>query len=249
MDALTISAASGIRARMESLELLANNIANQATAGYKADQEAYSLYVAPEAWEDYRGGPEEPATLPVVERQWTDFSQGTLTPTGNSLDLALSGRGFFVVEGAAGPLYTRNGSFRVNPSGRLETQEGYAVLNPSGQPIQLDPQLPLEIDKLGEVYQDNALVAQIAVAELQDTSQLQKRAGTYFAVQGVQPGMASTGSVDVHQGKLEAGNTSPAEAAVRLVNVMRQFEMLQRAVQIGSEMNRRAADDVARVGS
>jgi len=96
MDALTAIAASGLRSRMESLDLLANNIANATTGGYKSDREFYSLYSAPEA--------ESLSTMPVIERPWTDFSQGSLRRTGNPLDLALSGKGFFAVTGPAGPL-------------------------------------------------------------------------------------------------------------------------------------------------
>ena len=89
MDTLTISAASGMRARMESLDMLANNMANADTNGYKTDREFYNLYVSPEA-EAAEGSP---ATLPVIERPWTDFSQGSLRPTGSPLDLALTGKG------------------------------------------------------------------------------------------------------------------------------------------------------------
>src|SRR6185312_9331939 len=72
MDALTGAAASGLRARMESLDMLANNLANTETGGYKIDREFYSLYVAPEA-----AGADAPTTMPVIEKAWTDFSQGT----------------------------------------------------------------------------------------------------------------------------------------------------------------------------
>ena len=99
MDNLTISAASGLRTRMESLDMLANNLANTETSGYKTDREFYNLYQSADAAE---GGGE--ATLPVVERPWTDFSQGTLRVTGGSLDLALSGKGFFTVDGPSGSL-------------------------------------------------------------------------------------------------------------------------------------------------
>jgi len=79
--------------------MLANNLANAATAGYKSDREFYSLYVAPEALEPALAGfSAAPATLPVIQSHWTDFNQGTLTPTGNPLDLALSGKGFFVAD-------------------------------------------------------------------------------------------------------------------------------------------------------
>src|SRR3954468_11041188 len=100
MDPLTGIAASGLRARMESLELLANNVANAATGGDKADREFYGLYKSTDADSD--------ATMPVIERPWIDQSQGLVHGTGNPLDLALSGRGFFSVEGPRGPLYTRN---------------------------------------------------------------------------------------------------------------------------------------------
>ncbi len=100
MDPILISAASGLRSRMESLDMLANNIANGSSGGYKADREFYSLYMAPEA----AGSAPSAGTLPVIEKPWTDFSQGELRSTGNPLDLALAGRGFFAVQGPAGPI-------------------------------------------------------------------------------------------------------------------------------------------------
>src|SRR5205085_9687154 len=111
MDPLTAVAASGLRARMESLELLANNVANASTGGYKADREFYGLYRAPEA--------DSVSTIPLIERPWIDHSQGTLHGTGNPLDVAVSGRGFFSVERPHGPLYTRNGTFRLARDGKL----------------------------------------------------------------------------------------------------------------------------------
>src|SRR5579864_1876133 len=108
MDALTIAATSGLRSRMDSLDLLANNMANTATSGFKMDREFYSIYASVDSNDGISGNPS--ATLPVVERQWTDFSPGELQTTGNNLDIALEGSGFFVVAGPKGPLYTRNGN-------------------------------------------------------------------------------------------------------------------------------------------
>lgn len=244
MDSLTILAASGIRARMESLEMLANNIANQATAGFKADREFYGLYLSPEAL-DAAGG--RATTLPVIERQWTDFSQGTLTLTGNPLHLALSGEGYFLVQGPAGPLYTRNGSFHLSRGGVLETQQGYAVLDRDRQTVRLDPGLPVEVAADGSVRQQGQTVATLAVVEFADPAALSKHEASYF--QGAETAARPAARAEIHQGKLESANFSPAEAAVRLVGVMRQFEMLQKAVQLGVEMNRRAVEEVARVGS
>lgn len=245
MDSLTISAASGMRARMESLELLANNIANQATAGYKSDRESYNLYLASEAVE--LGAP-EPALLPVIERNWTDFAQGTLTPTGNPLDVAISGPGFFTVEGPGGVLYTRNGNFRLSPGGDLESSEGYSVLDPSGAPVTVDPTRPVQISESGVLTQDGVPVAELGLVSFGQAGSIEKHSGCYFRPtdRRVKPQQAADSRI--HQGKLEAANFSSAEAAVRLVEVMRQFEMLQRAVSLGSEMNQRAAEEVARVG-
>ncbi len=116
MDQIAVTAASGLHARMEALDLVANNLANATTGGFKLDREFYSLFSAGEG-SDVTGN--SGTKLPVIQKQWTDFSQGTLTPTGNSLDLGLSGKGFFVVNGPSGPLYTRSGSFQLSASGAL----------------------------------------------------------------------------------------------------------------------------------
>jgi flagellar basal body rod protein FlgG len=245
MDALTISAASGIQARMESLEMLANNISNQATAGFKTDREFYSLYRTASG-SDFPVERPAPA-LPVVERQWTDFSQGSITPTGNPLDLALLGPGFFTVDGPNGPLYTRNGQFHLDNDGALRSQEGYPVLDRSGAAVQLDPSRTVEFTADGAIHQEGTPVAELCVVEFAEPGALSKLAGTYFAsaVPGTSPPQSS--ATQVYQGRLEGANAAPAEAAVRLVGVMRQFEMLQKAVRLGSEMNRRAVEEVAKV--
>ena len=241
MDALAASAASGIRARLESLELLANNLANQATAGYKADRAAYNLYSAFPTW--WNASP----VLPVVERQWTDFSQGTLTATGNPSDVALSGPGFFMVQGPSGVLYTRNGNFRVGAGGEWLTEDGLPVLDPGSKPVRIDPQRPFEVSRTGEILQEGVVVARLGVVEFDRPEMLRKRRGVYFEAASAALRPRPARRAEVYQGKLEGANLNPAEAAVRLVNVMRQFEMLQRALRIGSEMNRKAVDEVARL--
>src|SRR5919112_6207083 len=119
MDPIEAAAASGMRARLESLDMLANNIANSATAGYKVDREFYSIYQDAEA----AGG----ALSPVIDKPWTDFSQGQLQATGRPLDVALDGKGFFAVNGPSGPLYTRNGAFRITSARDVTSAEGYPV--------------------------------------------------------------------------------------------------------------------------
>jgi len=244
MDALTVSAASGLRARMESLEMLANNLANAATGGYKADREFYSLYVSPEA-ED---GSTPASTLPVVERQWTDFSAGSLRVTNNPLDVALAGRGFLAVEGPSGPLYTRNGSFRLAADGALVASEGYPVRAAGGGTLRLEPGVPVEILPDGTVRQRGQAAGRLELVDF-SAGGLAKRGNTYFQAAGPAVRTATAAGTQVHQGKLEDSNVGAPESAVRLVSLMRQFEMLQKAVSLGSEMNRRALEEVARPGS
>jgi flagellar basal body rod protein FlgG len=235
---------------MESLEMLANNIANQSSAGYKTDREFYSLYLTSDAL-DATGSAIAPLppTLPVVERHWTDFSQGTLRETGNKLNLAISGSGFFTVGGPSGALYTRNGDFQLSAGGQLETQHGYPVLDSAGRKIQLDPALDIDIAADGTIKQAGTTVGVLGLAEFSEPNALAKHAGTYF-----QPGDANiqpikAAGTEIHQGKLETANFTAPEAAVRLISVMRQFEMLQRALTLGGEMNKKAVEEVARVGS
>jgi flagellar basal body rod protein FlgG len=229
---------------MESLDLLANNVANASTGGYKADREFYSLYVAPEA-QDY----DSPTTMPIIEKPWVDLSQGILTNTGNSLDVALNGKGFFAVAGPNGPLYTRNGGFHLAADGTLVTAEGYSVRSTSGAPLIAQSSLPIDISGDGILQQNGQAIGQLDVADFTSTAGLAKQGSNYFRVldPSVKPNVPPATSVE--QGKLESSNTGTAESAVRLVNVMRQFEMLQKAVTIGNDMSKQAIEQVAKVGS
>ncbi len=236
MDSLTAMAASGMRSRMESLDLLANNIANASTGGYKADREFYSLY----AEED------NPATMPVIQKPYTDLSQGVLQSTGNTLDFAISGQGFFTVQSPSGPLYTRNGNFRLDASGKLISAEGYAVQGAAGA-ITVAGKQPIEVSSDGTVTQDGKVIGQLRIADFTSGAGLTKQGNNYFRV--ADPGgmvKAPAGS-SVEQGKLEASNSGTAESAVRLVSIMRQFEMLQKAASMGADMDKQAIEQVAKV--
>lgn len=294
MDLLSSAAAAGLRSRTEALEMLANNIANAQTSGFKADRELYSKYQTGEAWDAHTGwldtgwldtsrlgtGRLDTPVMPDIDNHWTDFAQGPLQVTGNNLDLALQGRGFFVVEGSGGNrLMTRDGHFRLSPQGRLETTDGYAVLGVrvengerKAEPLMLDPRLTVEIGRDGAIRQPgaagaaagtvgaagagsagaganaggNPVVGQLLLTDPTNPQLLPKRSGNYFSLDPRFLEQAPR-TAEVQQGKLEGANFSPAEAAVRLVNVMRQFETLQRAMQLGGEMSRRAVEEVARV--
>jgi flagellar basal-body rod protein FlgF len=245
MDPLTSAAASGIRARIESLDILANNIANASAPGFKADREFYGVYLSSEAAQSSNGA--DAAVLPVIERQWTDFAQGSLSATSNPLDLALNGRGFFAVTSPSGPAFTRDGNFRLSPQGKLETIDGYAVQDPNGKPILLDSSQPIEVGPDGAIRQAGQEISKIAIVDFKDPAALAKRGNNYFQTDLASMPPLPSSQAGVRQGQLEAANSQPAESAVRLVNILRQFETLQKALTIGAEINRSAVQEVAKV--
>jgi flagellar basal-body rod protein FlgF len=240
MDPISVLAAGGIRSRMESLDLLANNLANSATSGYKSDREFYSLFTS-----DYAQG--NTSTVPLVERKWTDFSQGLLQNTSNPLDVALSGNGFFTVNGPSGPLYTRNGSFQVGSSGNLSTSDGYAVMAQGGGAIPIDPSLPVTVTPEGDVQQSGVSVGQLDLVSFADTTVLAKQGNNYFRNTNASVIPAAATDIEVHQAQTENSNVNTAGSAVQLVGVMRQFEMLQKAITMSLDMDRKGIDEVARI--
>jgi len=246
MDSMTATAASGLRARMESLDLLANNIANASTGGYKADREFYSLYVGEDA-----AGSDGSSTMPLIERPWVDHAQGALRPTGNPLDLAISGSGFFAVNGPNGPLYTRNGSFHLGAGGELLSADGYAVRDSAGTTpgvaLTLRAGRPIDVTSDGTIMQDGVAAGKLEIVDFTSTAGLSKQGHSYFHTSDPSLKPTAAAGASVAQGQLESANTGTAEAAVRLVSVMRQFEMLQKAVSLGMDMNKKAIDEVAKV--
>lgn len=247
MDPLTSAAASGIRSRIESLDMLANNIANAASPGFKTDRESFGLYLSSEASESPAGT--TPTVLPVTERQWTDFAQGSITSTGNQLDLALDGKGFFVANGPSGPLYTRGGNFQISKQSELETMDSYTIQGLDGKPIQLDSSKAVGVSPDGTIRQDGQAISQISVVDFPDSTALSKQGNNYFRLDVSSAKPAPASDARIQQGKIEAANSQPAESAVRLVSIMRQFESLQKALAIGSEMDRETVQDVAKVTS
>lgn len=241
MDQISAIAASGLSARMQSLDLLANNMANASTSGYKGDGEFYTVYTSEQA-----EAADTPTTLPMIERQWTDFAQGLLEQTSNPLDMGISGKGLFTVQGPSGPLYTRNGSFHIAANGTLSTTDGYPVLLKDGKPLKPDPTQKFEITPDGDVRQAGQSLGQLNLVQFKETSGLLKQGSNYFRNASDQAPVAAA-NTQVHQGQIEGSNVSAAHGAVRLVGVMRQFEMMQKAISISNDMGRKAIEEVAKV--
>ena len=165
------------------------------------------------------------------------------------MDVALSGKGFFSVSSPGGILYTRNGGFQLAANGQLVTADGYPVRSATGDPLTSQSSAPLEISRDGAIMQGGQPIGQLDIADFTGTAALTKQGGTYF--RSTDPAVKPTNptGTTVGQGQLEASNTGTAESAVRLVTIMRQFEMLQKAVMIGNDMGKEAIEQVAKVGS
>jgi flagellar basal-body rod protein FlgF len=221
MDPLTAAAANGLQASMDSFDMLANNLANSSTAGFKADREFYSTYLAPEADDAFNSSV---GVSPLVQKQWTDFSQGTLVNTGNPTDLALSGAGFFAINGPAGILYTRSGNFHVSAQGQLVTPEGYPVRLTGNQILQTQSGSPLQVGADGQILQDGNPLGQLELATFKDSSQLGRSAGVYFQNADALTNRVTPSTAQVLQGKTESSNATPAESAARMISLMRHFE-------------------------
>ena len=185
---------------MESLDLLANNIANASTGGYKADREFYSLYVAPEA-----AGNDPASTMPLIERPWVDHAQGVLHTTGNPLDVALSGKGFFAVNGPSGPLYTRNGNFRLAADGKLTVIRRLPGARSAGRPAHACRRTrPLEISNDGTVTQDGVVAGKLEIVDFTSTAGLSKQGSNYFRV--TDPAVRPGGTVRNQRGAGPSGS-------------------------------------------
>jgi len=256
MNPALLTTASGMRARVESLETIGNNLANAGTNGFKADHEFYQLFVGKLARTDPRTG--DLTTMPVAEASVVDFRQGPLEATHAPLDVALNGAGFLAVEGPAGDVwYTRAGSLMTNAEGRLVTPDGFPVrgverLNapPNGENVDprsifLPPEGQIEIDQLGHIRVDGVDVGQLEVVEFEDPNVLRKIGNNFFTAGGETPRPAA--SADVRQGYLESANVSTPEIAVRLIQATRHFETLRRATSlIGDDMDGRAIESLGR---
>ena len=244
MNSTLLMVAAGMRSRIESLDVLGNNIANASTSGYKADHEFHRLFWTEHARSDPDNGAE--SLMPVAEATRIDFTQGPLIATEAPLDVALNGRGFLAVDGPGGVLYTRNGHLTRAADGRLVTSDGYALRDTGGAAITVPEQGRIRIEPHGAVSVDGLTVGQIAIVEFAGQPPLTKVGRNYYsALAAVTPEPAA--ATTLAQGHLEGSNVSAPEAAVRLITVGRHFEMLSRVASlVGNEMDARSVEELGR---
>jgi len=230
---------------MQSLDMLANNLANASTDGYKVDHEFYSTYIAQGIDDESESSTGE---MPVMQKPWTDFSQGTIQPTGHPLDIAISGPGFFGLNGPSGPLYTRDGNFKLSNTGTLTNSAGYPVRLTGGGTLTLHSQAPIEISSSGEIRQNEKTLGQLELTDFANTRELEKAGSATFKASR-KAGATPAKDVEVQQGAIETSNVVVSESAVRLVTLMRHYESLQKAINVANQMNQESITEIARINS
>jgi flagellar basal-body rod protein FlgF len=244
MDSGYYAACAGLAAQAQALELVANNLANLATTGYRGQRATFRSLLAGNSslWEN----PVNAAVndFGVLGGSRIDLASGSLTATGNPMDLAVAGKAFFVIQSTSGTLYTRNGAFQRTPDGRLVTAQGDPVLGEQGA-ITL-PNGLLAVSADGTLSVDGVVFAKLRLAEFAPATSLTAAGSAlYSAPDGSALPAASSA---VRQGMLEASNVSSVEGVVELIAVQRNAEMMQRALTLfDSQLNQTATQDLARV--
>lgn len=220
------------------MDVVANNIANVNTPAYKAERMLFSEYMVK---------PQKDAPLSFVEDKGMirDLREGQLTKTGNPLDLALSGDGFFLVETEGGQRFTRSGRFQLNADGQIVNQLGHPVLSATGQPIIIPPDATdIAIAPDGVVSADTTAVGRIGVVNFDNPRAMRREANNIYATEEAP---APVEGARVLQGMLEESNVNAIQEMTNMIEVHRAYASNQRALQDEHERMRRAIRQI--VGS
>jgi len=247
MDSGYYAACAGLKARTQALEMVANNLANLNTTGYLAHDASFRSLLAGDAANSVNPLNRAINDFGVLSGSRVDLKAGNLETTGNVLDLAIEGNGFFAVQPQTpGEVYyTRNGNFRVSSAGQLITSEGDPVLGEQG-PISV-PSGQVAIGADGTLSVDGAVAGKLRLAAFAPGASLTAVGHSYYAA-GQAVLSAPEPETAVRQGMLESSNVNAVATSISLIAVQRQAEMLQRALStFYSEFNHIAATDLPRV--
>ena len=244
MDSGFYAACAGLLSQTDALDLTANNLANLNTPGYKGQMQFYRSLDASMA--NHRLSPLNQAVnnFGVLGGAAIDLKTGEFQKTGNELDLAMEGSGFFVIKTSAGLRYTRNGNFHTDAAGNLLTATGDAVMGALG-PVQL-PGGTITISSDGTVSQGGAVVATLKLVSFKPGTALSAEGRSYYQA----PAAAVVPAIDprLSQGTLESSNMNPVTGTISLMTLQRHAQLLQQALSIfHSVFNSAPGQDLARV--
>jgi flagellar basal body rod protein FlgG len=244
MNVSLYQAAAAMNAQARWQELITNNLSAGAAPGFRKQDISFSAIQA---------GMDPTAVNGSNQRYWiptatagTNFTPGELRATGNALDCAIEGPGFFEVQMADGSrAYTRDGEFQLNAQGQLVTKQGYPIMSDGG-PVQLDPNnpAPITISASGEVSQSDQVKGRIRVVEFSQPQSLTSLSGGYFRADPAVAQPITSPASSVRQGFLEASNASPTAEMASLITSMRLFEANQKVLQTQDDRMGRAIADL-----
>lgn len=218
----TLNRQSGL---MREMGVVANNIANSSTTGFRREGVVFSEYVA--ALDD-----DPSLSMAHASGRHVDLSQSTLSQTGGQFDFAIQGEGFFLIETPQGQRLTRAGSFTPSAAGELVTPDGFRLLDAGGAPIFVPPDakgVALAAD--GTLSAGGQPIAQVGLWQPSDPLSLRHQAGTMFAADAVEPATGAT----VLQGQLEDSNVEPVSEIARMIEVQRAYELGQKFLDAEDE--------------
>ena len=244
MDSGIYAAFSGLLARTEALDSAASNLANANTHGFRAEREYFRNAIAgPDALNSQLGRTVN--NFGVLGGNQLDFGQGVLAPTGNPLDLAIEGQGFFAIQTPNGVRYTRDGSFQRTNSGTLIAATGEPVLDTKGKPIVV-PSGEISVGSDGVVSVAGAVAGKLGVFNFDGPAAVQPEGVNRYMPVGSAVPKPSTATV--HQGALESSNKDVIQGTMKLVLVQRQSEMMQKALSMfDGSFDKTASEDLPRV--
>jgi flagellar basal-body rod protein FlgF/flagellar basal-body rod protein FlgG len=230
--------------RTQALDTIANNLANVSTAGFRASHNVFSAVLDTMGNSTLSTLNQDANDYGVLSGTQLDTSQGALVRTGNDLDLAVEGPGYFAVQTASGTVYTRGGNFRVSPQGQLITATGDPVMGDNG-PIAIVG-TPVSISQDGTISANGAISGRLKLVEFPPSVQIQSAGGTYYTA----PAGAAVPAKDsqVRQGMLESSNVNPVTSVVEMISAEREVETMRHVLTLFStELDKTAAQDLPRV--
>lgn len=236
MENTSYVAMSRQMALMLQLDEVANNIANATTAGYQAQRMLFAdvLVEAPDS---------DPVHMVEAVGEYRDLSSGPMMHTGNDLDLAIEGDGYFVLQTPAGERYTRHGSFRLDSTGQVVNSLGYPVLSDAG-PITINPEDgPINIARDGTISTPAGRRGKIRVVRFDDAQRLEKTVNSLYASQD--PALPVE-QPTIEQGALELSNVQPVVEMTHMIEIMREFQAADDMLEAEHDRLKSAITDIAK---
>ena len=239
MDIASNVATSRLVAQQRALDVVADNLANANTPGFKTERVQFSDWLSKQS-----SGTTPPGGSPIAYTQdratWREQQAGTISHTGNPFDVAVTGDGYFTVNTPRGPRLTRDGRFGLLPSGTIADTAGDAVLDSNGQPIVLAPtDTSITIAGDGTVSSQNGQVGKIGVVQPTNPRVLSAEGNTLFLSGSTTTPVASPA---LEQGAIEESNVQPVLEMTRMMDGQRQFEFLAQFVQAESDRQQNSID-------